>query len=242
MANRRMFSRAITGSARFLKLSAQARALYFDLGMEADDDGFVEAFVRLRVTGAEEAHLRELETAGFLKVLNEDLVVHLRDWTVNNLIRRDRYTPSVYRALCPECVQEPQPPEAGKESAPRTEQQAEPRVDSQTEPPMEPRMESRMETVGQPKGSFLGDSRLTQVRLGKDSVGKDRLGKDSVGKGSVGQESAGARARERPWERPEKAGENQTRQVEKVWDSMYFPVNSKPFPDSHSPPQKPPPV
>ena len=70
MASRRMFSRAITGSGRFLRLSAQARALYYDLGMEADDDGFVEAFVRLRATGAEEDHLRELERAGLILILD----------------------------------------------------------------------------------------------------------------------------------------------------------------------------
>ena len=44
MANRRMFSRSITGSGRFLRLSPQARALYYDLGMEADDDGFADGF------------------------------------------------------------------------------------------------------------------------------------------------------------------------------------------------------
>ena len=52
MANRRMFSRSITGSGRFLRLSAQARALYYDLGMEADDDGFAEAYVRMLATGS----------------------------------------------------------------------------------------------------------------------------------------------------------------------------------------------
>ena len=102
MANRRMFARSVTGSGRFLRLSAQARALYYDLGMEADDDGFVEALVRLRATGAEEVHLIELEQRGFITIEDrDDFVVHLVDWTVNNLVRRDRYTPSIYRSRFP---------------------------------------------------------------------------------------------------------------------------------------------
>ena len=100
MANRRMFSRTVTGTGRFLRMSAEARALYYDLGMEADDDGFVEAYVRVRATGAEEEHLNELERRGFITILDrEDLVVHITDWEANNQIRKDRYAPSVYRSL-----------------------------------------------------------------------------------------------------------------------------------------------
>ena len=116
MANRRMFSRAITGSGRFLRLSAQARALYYDLGMEADDDGFVEAFVRLRATGAEEVHLRELEQAGLILVLDEyNLVVYIQDWSINNTIRRDRYTPSIYQSLSLQFAQAAEKPEPDEE-------------------------------------------------------------------------------------------------------------------------------
>ena len=65
MANRRMFSRTVTGSGRFLRLGAQTRALYFDLGMEADDDGFVEAYARMLSTGSKTRNLKELLEAGF---------------------------------------------------------------------------------------------------------------------------------------------------------------------------------
>ena len=64
MANRRMFARSVTGSGRFLRMSAQARLLYYDLGMEADDDGFAEGFGRLAITGSTEEHLKELERQG----------------------------------------------------------------------------------------------------------------------------------------------------------------------------------
>ena len=42
MAERRMFAKSIIGSARFLRMPVSARLLYYDLGMQADDDGVVE--------------------------------------------------------------------------------------------------------------------------------------------------------------------------------------------------------
>ena len=144
MASRRMFARAITGSGRFLRLRAEARALYYDLGMEADDDGFVEAFVRLRATGAGEEHLRELERAGLILILDEDeLIIHIQDWTINNSLRRDRYTPSLYRGLYPQCVG--------------------------PEPACQPSDNQPEDT-----GVFLDDSPATQDRLGKDRLEQDR--------------------------------------------------------------------
>ena len=103
MANRRMFSRSITGSGRFLRLSPQARALYYDLGMEADDDGFAEAYVRMLATGSTEETLMELSDKGFITILDwDDLVVHINGWQENNLIRKDRYTPSRYLTQFPQ--------------------------------------------------------------------------------------------------------------------------------------------
>lgn len=99
MAERRMFSRAVVGSARFLKMPVSSRLLYYDLGMEADDDGFVEAFGVLRRTGATEDDLRVLVSRSFVKVLNEDLVAYISDWKQNNYIRPDRYHPSQYKNL-----------------------------------------------------------------------------------------------------------------------------------------------
>ena len=71
----------------------------YDLGMAADDDGIVEAFTVIRTTGAAEDDLRVLVSKGFVSVLNEDLVSHITDWNQNNLIRPDRYHPSVYAEL-----------------------------------------------------------------------------------------------------------------------------------------------
>ena len=82
MAERRMFAKAIVGSARFLRMPATSRLLYYDLGMAADDDGVAEAFSVMRITGA-----------------TDDLVTYINDWRRNNFIRNDRYRPSVYRKL-----------------------------------------------------------------------------------------------------------------------------------------------
>lgn len=99
MAERRMFARAIINSARFLRMPQTSRLLYYDLGMAADDDGVVEAFTVIRITGAAEDDLRVLASRGFIKVLNDDLVSYIADWTTNNQLRKDRYHPSVYSEL-----------------------------------------------------------------------------------------------------------------------------------------------
>lgn len=104
MAERRMFSKKVINSARFLRMPATSRLLYYDLGMQADDDGVVEAFAIMRMVGANEDDLRVLEARGFVKVLNEDLVTYIIDWKKNNTIRKDRYTPSEYAYLLEETL------------------------------------------------------------------------------------------------------------------------------------------
>ena len=99
MAERRMFSKSIISSARFLRMPQTSRLLYYDLGMAADDDGIVEAFTVIRTTGAAEDDLRVLASKGFVKVLNEDLVAFITDWKRNNYIQSDRYHESIYKEM-----------------------------------------------------------------------------------------------------------------------------------------------
>lgn len=96
MAERRMFAKAVIGSGRFLRMPATARLLYYDLGMEADDDGVVEAFRVMRTTGANEDDLKILAAKGLVRVLNDELVTLISDWKINNYIQKDRYHRSVY--------------------------------------------------------------------------------------------------------------------------------------------------
>lgn len=99
VAERRMFAKAVIGSARFLRMPPTSRLLYYDLGMYADDDGIVEAFSIMRMTGATEDDLRVLVAKGFVLILNEDLVAFIVDWRKNNFVRSDRYHPSIYHDL-----------------------------------------------------------------------------------------------------------------------------------------------
>lgn len=98
MANRRMFNKTITNSSVFLKMPMTSRLLYYDLGMNADDDGFVEHFMVLRMTGATQQDLGVLELNGLVKIL-DDNVLWIKDWKENNYIRADRYQPSKYLSV-----------------------------------------------------------------------------------------------------------------------------------------------
>lgn len=98
MAQRRMFNKSITNSSKFLKMPMSSRLLYYDLGMNADDDGFVEHFMVLRMTGASEQDLGVLELNGLIKIF-DDNVLWIRDWKENNYVRTDRYIPSKYLSV-----------------------------------------------------------------------------------------------------------------------------------------------
>ena len=99
MAERRMFSKSVVESARFLKMPPSSQNLYFHLGMNADDDGIVEAYPVINMIKALEDDLRVLFSKGFVKILNPDLVTYIADWREQNRIRPDRKKDSVYRDL-----------------------------------------------------------------------------------------------------------------------------------------------
>ena len=94
-----MFSKRVIGSARFLRMPGSTQALYFHLGMAADDDGIVEAYPIMQMVNASEDDLKLLAAKGFVKVLNEDLVTYILDWQENNKIRADRKVNSIYKDL-----------------------------------------------------------------------------------------------------------------------------------------------
>ena len=61
MAERRMFAKTIIDSDAFLEMSTSAQALYFHLGMRADDDGFVNNPKKIqRFVGAADDDLKIL--------------------------------------------------------------------------------------------------------------------------------------------------------------------------------------
>ena len=100
MANRRMFSIRLVQSARFLKMPLTSQALYFHLGLMADDDGIVEAYSALKLVGCKEDDLRVLISKGYVQIIdNEDMIAYITDWSENNSIRADRKVDSIYKDL-----------------------------------------------------------------------------------------------------------------------------------------------
>lgn len=91
MAERRMFAKSVVESEAFLDLPISSRLLYYDLGMSADDDGFVDSPNRItRITGASENDLKLLIAMQFLIQFDSGIVV-IRHWKINNYIQKDRY-------------------------------------------------------------------------------------------------------------------------------------------------------
>lgn len=94
-----MISKTVTQTHRFLRLPLEAQALYFHLIQNCDDDGVVEAFPIIRMIGASEDNLGLLVVKRFVKPLNEEMVYFVVDFHEQNTVRRDRYTPSIYKDL-----------------------------------------------------------------------------------------------------------------------------------------------
>src|SRR5215475_6070527 len=96
MAQRRMFSAQIVTTDAFLEMPLTSQALYFHLGMTADDDGFVSPRKVLRMTGAGEDDLKVLLSKGFVIPFQSGVIV-ITHWKQNNYIQADRYTPTIYK-------------------------------------------------------------------------------------------------------------------------------------------------
>lgn len=95
MAQRRMFHTDVVESDRFLDLSAGAQLLYFHLGMQADDDGFVNGPKQIcRMLKRPPRDLRELVEKEFL--LNFDGIMVIKHFRVANSLKNDRKKPLTY--------------------------------------------------------------------------------------------------------------------------------------------------
>lgn len=96
MAHKRMFSKDITSSDAFREMPSSSQALYFHLGMEADDDGFLDNYRGLmRAVGGTEDDLKILLTKRFL-ILFPSKVIVVKHWKINNTVRTDRYKETRY--------------------------------------------------------------------------------------------------------------------------------------------------
>lgn len=98
MAQRRMFSLAVTDTDSFQDMPTSSQALYFHLGMHGDDDGFVGSPKKIaRAAGCNADDIKLLITKGFIIPFESGVVV-IRDWRVNNTLKNDRYHETLYQA------------------------------------------------------------------------------------------------------------------------------------------------
>ena len=97
MARRRMFSLDVVDTDRFLDMPSSTQALYFHLGMRADDDGLVASPKRTTaMCGCSADDLNLLAAKGFVRPFESGVLV-IVDWKKNNLLRPDRYTPTQFQ-------------------------------------------------------------------------------------------------------------------------------------------------
>lgn len=97
MANRRMFSKDVIDSDRFLDMPPTAQNFYFHLGMQADDDGFVSAPKKVkRLSSATDDDLKLLIAKEFVIPFESGIIV-IADWKLNNMLRKDRYKETIHK-------------------------------------------------------------------------------------------------------------------------------------------------
>ena len=170
MAERRMFSKTIIDSDLFMDLPLEAQALYFHLSMRADDDGFIGNSKKLcRMLGVGEENLEVLIEKELL-IKFDSGVIAVKHWKVNNLIKNDRYKPTIYQEEKTYLEVENNTYRKCDKKPRRAPQKVE-------------------KTAVEPKWNPSGTHLEPQVRLGKDSIGKDSIGKDSIGKVSLDKEN-----------------------------------------------------
>ena len=97
MEEKRMFSKKIIDTDWFMDMPASSQNLYFHLSMRADDDGFVASPKRIiKLIGATDDDYRILISKKFIIPFESGICV-ITDWRINNYLRNDRYTETVYK-------------------------------------------------------------------------------------------------------------------------------------------------
>lgn len=95
MSRKRMFDNEIINQDSFFDLPTEAKALYFLLGMEADDEGFVSPKRILRLHGISDDSLKLLIVKEYLIPFESGVVV-ITDWKRNNYLDKNRIRETIY--------------------------------------------------------------------------------------------------------------------------------------------------
>lgn len=97
MAERRMFAKTIIDSDAFIDMPMSARLLYYDLGMRADDDGFINSPKKImNFIGATRDDMNILILRKFIIPFESGVVV-VKHWRIHNYIRKDTYNETSYK-------------------------------------------------------------------------------------------------------------------------------------------------
>lgn len=97
MSNKRMFSTQMVDSDAFLEMPLSSQALYFHLGMRADDDGFLNNPIKIqRSISASSDDMKVLIAKKFIIAFESGIIV-IKHWKINNSLRADRYKPTIYQ-------------------------------------------------------------------------------------------------------------------------------------------------
>lgn len=168
MAERRMFAKAIIESDPFMDMPSEAQMLYIRLNMAADDDGFCDnPRSIMRSCGASDDSMKLLVAKKFVITFSkqDNFVVVIKHWRLNNYIRKDTYHETKYREFMRELYYD--------------ENNSYSLNPGDGHRPCLPFLSDRDEAVTEP--SRDRDDPLTQVRLGKSKgrLGEERLGKDN---------------------------------------------------------------
>lgn len=95
MARKRMFDLDVINQDSFYDLPMEAKAIYFLLGMEADDEGFINPKKILRLYGGNEDSVKILILKNYIIPFKSGVVV-ITDWKRNNYLQKDRIKPTLY--------------------------------------------------------------------------------------------------------------------------------------------------
>ena len=95
MARKRMFDSALINQDNFYDLPMEAKALYFLLGMEADDEGFINPKKVLKLYGGTEDSIKILILKNYLIPFKSGVVV-ITDWKRNNYLDKNKVKETIY--------------------------------------------------------------------------------------------------------------------------------------------------
>lgn len=157
-----MFSDEITSTDAFLDMPKSSQLLYFHLGMNADDDGFIGSpKMIMRTLGSNDDDYKILIGKKFVIIFDSGICV-IKHWRINNNIRKDIYKETKYsneRGIL--FIRE-----NGAYSL------------NSTNAVVLPKGHFTVEKALEIKDNLTSTSRTRHVALGKVRIGKNRLDKD----------------------------------------------------------------